>query len=283
LAYKLIKMPMKDTYFDPNNGLLTRSKILDYLKSPEYFNRKHLLGQIPHEDKDCFIIGGMVDSLLTKDPSERSLQVARDENGKAKRRMPKLVAEYAEQGITLITETTETEILELAVAVDNSAIWKFLMTHKCHWQSILEMPLPKNKHFKSIAGKPDVFYIEGDTCSLIDLKTTKTVDHTKYFYNALGYKYEWQMALYGKLIRHNFPKVKHVIYQHFAVEKSKDIHNVELFEFPKDMVEDCLPEIKKVIDTIIADKEFKKYDPKWNKPVMLGQGKVMTEEEFEEE
>ena len=204
-------------YYKQGNRLLTRSKILDYLKSPEYFYRKHIECSIEQESSDVFLIGGVVDELLTEDKSKRVYQ-GHDEEGKAKRRTEKLVEEYEAKGITLITETMEEEILNIAMAVEKCSAWK-IIKEKGTFQAVISVGLPKNEHFDILAGRPDFYWIEGDTCYLGDLKTTKSIEPIRYYYNSLSYKYHWQMAIYGKLIRDVYPEVKKIIYRHIQLRK----------------------------------------------------------------
>ena len=62
MKYKRIT---KANYFKAANGVLSTSKIKDYLLDPNYFYRKHVLGEFPPKITDALIMGSAIDLWLT--------------------------------------------------------------------------------------------------------------------------------------------------------------------------------------------------------------------------
>ena len=70
-------------YYDKNTKALTCSKIKDFATCPNYFKRKHILNEIEEDQSDAFLIGGLVDKLLSGEDFGKKYEVVA-------RRTPKL-------------------------------------------------------------------------------------------------------------------------------------------------------------------------------------------------
>lgn len=251
-------------YYDKGTKALTCSKIKDFALDPFYFWRKHIMCDIEDEPSDAFLIGGIVDKLLSGEDFGTKYEVV-------KMRTAKLKLEAQERGVTLILQTQLDEIIEIADAVDQTDAWKTIKS-KGVFQEILQIPMEINEYFDSLAGKPDCYWVDEEkTCFLIDLKTAATADHRKYFYQAMGFHYDWQLANYAFLLKALHPEIKKFRCFNLVVAKTKNIYGVELFEYTDYQMSRAAFEVYTIINEIKEEKLYKKYNPSFNKPVPFGE------------
>ena len=162
------------------------------------------------------------------------------------------------------------EIIEIADAVDQTDAWKEIKS-KGIFQDILQVPCEINEYFDSAAGRPDVYWVDNaGVAYIIDLKTAASADHRKFYYQALGFHYDWQLANYAMLLKQIRPEIKSVRCFNLVVGKKKNIYNVELFEYPELMIERAGAEISAVVEQIKNEKDYLKYNPSFSKPVVFG-------------
>lgn len=252
-----------ENYYDKGNRALTCSKIKDYIKCPNYFYRKHILCEIVDDEKPAFIFGGIVDKLLSNEDFDKNYEVA---DGI---RTAKLKKEAAERGVTLITKNDYNEIFEVADAIEQTDAWKFIKTNNFVFQDILQQEMELGEHFDSLAGKPDIYGILNDVCYLVDVKTAVTIDLRRYFYMAHGFHYDYQLANYETLLKLKFPNIKEFRSFNLVASKEKNFYGVELFEYPRSVIEKSKEEMAKLIVQISKEKEFKKYNPSFEAPKTL--------------
>lgn len=259
----MIKLTPKN-YYDKNTGALTCSKIKDYAICPNYFYRKHILCEVEDAPSDAFLIGGLVDKLLSGEDFEKRYEVVERRTAKAK-------VDAEERGVTLMLQSQLDEIIEVADAVDQTDAWKTIK-EKGVFQDILQVPMDIGKHFNSLAGRPDVYWIdENGVCFLTDLKTAASADHRKFYYQALGFKYHWQLANYKMLLTILHPEIKSFRCFNLVVAKRKNIYDVELEEIPENIIARAEVEVMDMIAKINNDKDFKKYNPSFANPHIFGQ------------
>lgn len=259
-------MITQSQYFDLNNRVLSRSKIMDYMKCPNYFYRKHIKGDVVKEEKKAFTIGSAVDELLTTINNMSKYFVAsadgRTKEGKEQR-------QFAEEaGLTVSSEDEYNTILGLANAIEATTAWQDLKK-KGEFQALVSMDIKIGEHFDHLAGLPDHLLIEGDTCFISDLKTSMTIDKNKYYCHCKEYGYFLQAALYRFIIGINHPEIKKFVNQHIVVEKAKDLWRVQCFELPQEEVDKAMAVIKETIVAIENDKDFKKKDATWGDSILL--------------
>lgn len=268
-----MKVLTQENYYEFGNGALTHSKIKDFDTCPNYFYRKHVLNEIEQEEKAQFIFGGIVDKLLSGEDFEKAYKIV-------DRKTPALKKEAIAGGYSLLNETEYNEIIEVASAVEVTDAFKTIM-EKASAQAILQSPMELGEYFDCLAGKPDWFWIDGDTCYIVDLKTAATIDKKKYYYTALGYHYGSQLANYEYLISLVHPEVTSFKSFNLAVSKVKEIYAVELFEYPRSLISEQKVWLLDMIDKIKKETEFKKYNPSFDYPATLGVWAV--DETYQEE
>jgi hypothetical protein len=264
-------MITNENYYQPNNKGLSQSKIKSYLQCPNYFYRRHILGEVEIKS-DAFTIGGAVDDLLTDiDNIDKNKYVV-----VSRRNLKSPPTDYIE-----MNQKQYDEILSIASAVENTSAYKFIK-EKFIFQEIVQVPADLGKYFSCYLGKPDAYYIDDKNhLWLVDLKTAATVDNKRYFYNAQSYYYFQQLWFYAFLLKLKYPHIKTLSYWHLAVEK-KEPFNVKLFRIPNLYVENCESHMLSTIQTIAADTEFKKADASFTNPTPLINPKDDSEYEWEE-
>lgn len=254
-------------YYERNNKALTCSKIKDYALCPHYFYRKNVLNDIKEEGSDAFLIGGLVDKLISGEDFDTKYEVV-------ERRTPKLKADAESRGVTLMLQSQLDEIIEIASAVEETDAWKYIKS-KAQFQTILQIEMDINEHFTSLAGRPDFWWIEDvdgvKTCFIVDLKTAQTADHRKYYYHALGFKYDWQLANYKGLLKQLYPEIEAFNCSNLVVAKNKNIYNVELFEYPEHVINSATTKLNNVINLIAIDTDYRKYNPSFESPAIFGE------------
>lgn len=258
----MIKLTSKN-YYDKGTHALSNSRIKDYSTCPRYFYNKHIACTIQDDPKDAFIFGGIVDKLLSGEDFDKKYEVAEGVRTK------KLKESAAERGVTLLTPADYKEIFEVADAVAVTDAFKYIDS-KSEKQVILQIPYEINEHFDSLTGRPDFCWVEDGVCYIIDLKTAATVDHKKYFYQALGFKYQQQLAMYEMLMDSLHKDIKSFRSFNLVVAKQKNVYGVELFEYPRTIINDAKLELLDTIDKIANDKSFAKYNPSFTSPIIFG-------------
>lgn len=258
----MIKLDAKN-YYDKGTKALSNSRIKDYLTCPRYFYNKHIACTIEDDPKEAFVFGGIVDKLLSGEDFDKNYEVCEGIRTK------KLKEDAESRGVTLLTPLQYQEIFEVADAVEKTDAFKYIK-ERATFQDILQIPYEINEHFDSLTGRPDFWWIDGDgTCFIVDLKTSAVVDHRKYYYQALGFKYQQQLAMYEMLIS-SLNNVKSFRSFNLVVSKQKNIYGVELFEYPRELINDAKLSLLETIDKIAQDKSFAKYNPSFNNPIILG-------------
>jgi len=250
-------------YYEKGTGALTCSKIKDYSICPNYFFHKHILCDLKEEKSDAFAIGGLVDDMLSGVNYLDRYMVVDRRTADAKQ-------SAAEAGIVLILKSQLDEAVKIVAAVDETSAWKTIK-EKGRFQDILQIPMKLNDHFDSIAGKPDVWWLDPDgTCYIVDLKTAMTADHKNFYFRAIGFHYDWQLANYKMLLSSIYPQIERFKCYNFVVSKVKDIYSTQLFQYPGQMIEAAESAMIKMIDKISKEKNYAKYNPTFDRPVLFG-------------
>lgn len=254
----------QDNYFSTGTKALTHSKIKDYALCPNYFYRKHILNELEDGTSDAFIFGGVVDKLLSGESFNTKYRIV-------PRRTAALKEEAALNGETLILQSQYDEIIEVASAVELTDAFQHIKLH-ANTQDILQVPMEINEHFDSLAGKPDFWWLDKETgvCFIVDLKTAQSADPRRYYYQAIGYHYDSQLANYQSLILTLHPEVKAFRSFNLVAAKQKEVYSVELFEFTPEQMNIAHLWLQKQIKALSQEKEYKKYNPSFDKPVIFG-------------
>lgn len=250
-----------DNYFAPKSKALTNSKIKDFDVCPNYFMRKHLLGEVESEDSAALTLGSIVDKLLSGEEFDKKYHIVPRKNPSDKKAA-------LEGGYTLLNETEYAEIFEVASAVEITDAFKYIK-ERAATQIILQVPRAIGTHFDSLAGKPDWQWIEGDTLFTVDLKTATPTAMGKYYYHAMGYKYDSQLAHYESLAAELNPEIKNFRSFNLVAFKQKDVYTTELYEYPREMITSAKGWLATMIERIDKERDFKKYNPSFACPVLL--------------
>ncbi|MDD4070059.1 MAG: hypothetical protein PHF05_06370 [Candidatus Izemoplasmatales bacterium] len=244
----------KNNYFTIKNQYISNSKISDYLKDPEYFYKKHVTGEIKFEMTPSMIIGKAVDIYLTNSPKK-----FHDTYTYAclKKDDPEMFAENKDTTKEILTKSQYDKVINICESVTRTSAYKVFKKFKK--QEILQKDM-KLGIFKGLCGIPDGFQITKDKCTIVDLKTSSTIQPNKYHYHCLEFGYYRQLALYADLIQNKYPEVKYFKYYHLVVENTGDINRVATFEFDPLLIEDERQILYKIIKEIADTKVFKFHD-----------------------
>jgi len=241
----------KRNYFTLKNRYLSNSKLSDWIRCPNYFYRKHVLGEIITKETPAMRIGSGVDYWISfgqKKFREKYLKVGkRSEEALAKTcswiELPASEYETVEK-LSRKLETTK-------------AIQELRGYTK---QKILQYDMGCGKYFEGICGVPDFFKIKDDVCTIIDLKTSVTINFNKYYYKCVELGYFRQQAMYQTLINRNFGIDKFVS-KHIVIEKDPDeIFNCKVFELSQVDI-DVQKEMIFVYIEEIIEEDTGKFDP----------------------
>lgn len=260
-------MLKQEDYFKLNNGYLSRSKIQDFRLSPEYFHRKHILGTIKGEDKDCFRIGSATDDLLAQIDNKNNYVVTDREFRTNVDKAWK--ADQIAQGKIVVKQAEYDKILALAIAVEQTDAYQHLNTYPR--QVLLQCEYAfENKLFHGLAALPDFAKITTDSADIVDLKTTTGFpvwNTKKWIYKCQDLGYFLQFALQTVILSKQ--GIKNFTYRHLVVDKTENINNVYAVMIDPELVEAIIPELLDTIDQISNTKIFTKANPSWAHAIYL--------------
>ncbi len=243
-------------YFTKENNYLSNSKLGDYLKSPHYFYKKHVLREIEQKSTDAMQIGKAVDFLLAQDENAPKFKVVERRNLK---NPPK---DYIE-----VNQAQYDEIVALANAVANNNVFKNInKTFKKQELLVVEQPI--GELFAGMCGLPDYIKVTKDKIIIVDLKTAQTVNSGKYFYHSLEYGYFRQQAFYQMLAESKYPG-RNIESYHLVVDKIKDIYDVKLYLLDQEIIEEQKNEINEKIDDIARRKNWDRPNLDWDDALFL--------------
>lgn len=241
----------KDYFADKKH--ISRSMLVDYLKSPAYYKEKHVLGSIEHKTSPAMILGSAVDCYLTE----------------GKKTFFSRYSQKQEEGKTRLTPAVYKQALSLSEAVLKTSAYKWIKKNAYLSQPILVGQC----NGVWIKGKLDWLTLKGDTAYVDDLKTSKTIEPNKYYWHAKTYGYFLQAAFYRMLVLQNYQHISKVVVRHLVVSK-EDWPIVKTFEIsPAEMdAADIL-----ISETLMSIKAEVFKDPvvKWKGAEVIG-GKYET-------
>lgn len=246
------------TYFQ-DTKYISNSKITDWLKDKKFFYDKHVARTIEQEYTIPLITGHAVDMWITQ--GEMAFRKAY----RVVTTRKKAEGDYRWQ----LNETMYNEIVAIVASLKRQDAFKELKG--CCTQEILQMDMKLGK-FKGIKGIPDWYKVDGDRCTIIDLKTSNTADTVKYFYHCLDYAYFRQFAMYTILLENKYPQIKSFEYRHLVVEKDPDnIYNVYPFRLANERVEMEKNNILEfILPAIAKEKDFAPRNCTWSDSIEIG-------------
>ena len=249
-------------YYSPGNGVLTQSKIKDFLKDREYFYKKHVAGEIEPKITDAMTVGKAVDCWITE-----SKKAFKDKYYVPNKTRTTANDDYECQ----LTQAMMNEVVGLCESVTSTTVYKDIKKN-FESQRILYVEKDIGKYFHVLAGIPDWVKIEKDSCTIVDYKTTTSISPHKYYYTCLDYGYFLQQAMYQKLVKEMYPKVKTFTSWHLVTEKDPDkIYKTGLFYLDQARIEKESGKLEDYIERITNEKKFKRDDVTWLDFEILGQ------------
>lgn len=256
----------KKNYFSAKNTFLSSHKIKDYLLSPQYFKAKHIDKTLVEEPTDAMHIGSMTEMLIENDGFKKLCKIY---NVVARR--DKKIDDPRIQ----VTETMFMEANNLASAIKSTQAFNELKGFKK--QVIL------TSKTENLCGMIDYLKITDDGKAIIvDLKTSRTVDERKYWYQAEDLGYFIQAACYVRLVKENYLDIDDVSFYHLTVEKdAKGINKVKVFLFPYKKISDTIHEILVIIDEIEKRTDWSQDVVSLTNPVLLTNPKNREVDEME--
>ena len=264
----------KTNYFSQDNRALHQSAAKDYFLCPNYFYRKNVLHTVEQKESKAFDIGHAVDDILTETDSVDNYAVMEDmldENGKKINGNCKPVQDYKKallaSGKKVLTRPEFDAIINIADAIYRTTAYKEIFkTH--NRQEIIQMPIDLGEHFDCIVAKIDFFEITADgVCRLNDMKTTRSIDDTKFWYSCKEWGYFFQLFVYSLALKYKYPEIKSFTYSILAGETSEP-YRVKYFKIPNQYIEQEADRYLYAINSIKAGL-FDKEDASIQNPTLL--------------
>jgi hypothetical protein len=237
-------------YFTDANNHLSASKIKDYLKSPYYFYRKHILKTIPRHQTPSMVIGSGVDCWLTRSKASFSKKFKAVERRNLKE-PPKDYTEITFDQLETITNISQSVLVTSA--------YKKIKKLKFKSQEILTFDGEFGKHFDGLCGIPDWYHIspDGTEAVIVDLKTTSNLD--KFSWQVKDFDYYLQLAFYGMLLEGKYEKIESIDYYILAAETDEP-YRVKLFSLDDKKIKFEYDHLRTILNEISNKEEYKPED-----------------------
>jgi hypothetical protein len=233
------------TYYNSDYSMISQTMLKDFMKSKQYYKKKYIDKILPSEDSEVYKVGTAVDIYVKHGKQEFlshfSTRVLKKNNP----------AEYTAQKFNnyskhIITETNWWVVKSVSEYLLSIPDVQFLNKH-CLKDAIL-------KH-NNLIGELDYLYLDGEQAVIVDLKTAENIDKRPFFYKALEYGYNTQLAYYRMLVRLNYPEIKNVKCYILAAKKDRFIPSACFYEVSatvmdkqEEVIKNALVELQACID-----------------------------------
>lgn len=262
-------MLILNNYHSIFNRYITKSRIKDFQKCKKFFYERHIAGTKKQADKDCFKVGSAVDAWLTRGKDAFMAEFV----AVARRNVKNPPVGYTE-----LTQAQFDEVVSICEVAEQQPAYKELATHKS--QQIIYCDMPLGEHFVGLAGIPDWISINGDTCTITDLKTTdkRSVEERdgdegehKYHYKCVGFGYYMQFAVMWEIISRTMPEIKNFVFRHLVIDKDPDVNTPYVFYLDTDRVKMFKRELTGLIlPAIAAERDFAPKTVSWEDAPVVG-------------
>ena len=258
----MVKLTHKN-YYSPSNTALSNSKVGDYLRSPSYFFKRHILHSLDFEKTASVKVGQIVDAILSKGSIPFQVQVRKMDNAEL------FESQKSMDPDNLCTQDQMEEGIARAGAVMSEPIYSEY-GKKTEFQKILQWKLPVKgkKRPIDICGMIDALTIDGTTAYIDDFKSVsemKVSSPQRWLDNCLKMGYHRQMGAYGFMLKKMKPKLTSIICRHIVVTKHADsLYKVYPFILGKELLQFGLKQFLSTIEKIVNDTTFKDPPVTWD-------------------
>lgn len=259
------------TNYYKNKTHITNSMIGDYLKSPEYYAKKHMLNVIDTTPTPAMLMGSAVDCILTegRDKFDKlyTKKVLKKENAK-------LFEANKGTDKTILAKDAYEKVEVMAAAVSATPAYKWL-EEKSKMQLILTGVINTGLMGGDnvpVKGRPDFVTINHDRTKawIDDLKTTTDTSARKYEWSCHDFGYFRQACMYKELLKQKYKKLKTIVSRHIVVSRDSNAPQVRVYLLNEERVDAELPKIKEALYKIAVLKDFAPFMPSWDDVVELG-------------
>jgi len=258
-------------YYTNENKYLTNSKISTYLRDKPTFKRWYIDGKLEWESSPSLIMGKAVDTwvLGNKYKFNKLFEIK-----VLKKNNPDKYEKQQATEKTLIAPEMYKKIEQMVNNLLDTKIIKDIKRRPWTKDTILKMDSDKIPNFDGIAGIPDVFQINSDEATIIDLKTSAKIDEMSqkmkksvrkdlikprlsFYWHASDYGYFRQLAFYSELIKRNYPNVNTFKY-YWVVVGNQAPHHVQFYKVDSDVIDMVRDDLfENIIPSICKDEKFK--------------------------
>lgn len=254
-----IKRPIKLTeknYYTPKNNFLSFSKLKAFWHDKEYFRDLYVTHTKKQEKSTAMFVGQAVDVYIMK-----GRKAFEKEFVKVARRNLK----NPPVGITELSEKDYDMAAAMGEKVRSTPAFEDLKEFTV--QPILQVPMPMGV-FSGICGIPDWLWVSGDTCEVVDLKTTSDIDSFEKSF--IQYGYAGQLCHYTMLVEKIYG-ASVFTYKILAIEKDTEgIHRCKTFFIEKHIVERERERILKAWEDIAKETDFTNPPVEWHTAWKIG-------------
>ena len=268
-----------ENYFTDENFYISNSKVSDFLKSKEYFLKKHISDEIPNPSSIPMKIGSMVDALLCGEEIPYSIKVLKREDPEEYQRQSDLPedrivtqAQFDEAQARVKAITREPFFEEYAKdnRVDRTEFQTILLGH-------IPYGIKPNREKIPICGMADAITRRRRKAVYIDdFKSTspmKVVNPKTWYWVCHDMGYFRQLAVYKYLFEQTRERLdkRPIICRHIVVTKlQENLYKVHLFVIPNELLIEPWKQFERTVKAIWEEKDWKDEPVEWKSAIDLG-------------
>lgn len=234
-----------DTYFSPERPHLSNSQISDYLKSPEYYYRRHVEKSLSGPSSVSLRFGSIVDAILSGEKHPYEVRVLKRDDPE------RFEIQKTMDDDCFVSETVLKDAEAMAHYIKKQNFWHEY-SDGVQRQVILEGKIGQTK----VCGKLDILDVsaDGKTAYVDDLKTAqafKARSKDAWIRTCFDYGYLRQLAFYRELVKQNYKTVEKIVCRHIVGSKIEDgLYKVQLFTFSDHLLDTAMNEVVEAVREI---------------------------------